>query len=635
LNILVSTWRTIGVSLVLLLLFFPAVAQQIDTDATAIESVRTDSPRQTLSAFESLRTDFERAFGDYRAERDGRHAAKILLLSEQIISLFDLSDVPPASRRKIGGETAAYLLDIFGRIAPLDLAAAPRIGENTSQDLDTYSIPNTPFRIARVQTGNRTGEFLFSADTISLAPRFYGWIEDLPLRSALPIKSWTLEVRQVTGPMIPAAFISAIPSSLQTMLLGEPMWKIIAVAAISVLALLLLIGLYRIVNRFSGSLGFLRIVAPIGIVLAAVLLNSFFAFQINISGEFSKFVDIVRVSVVYFALTWAFWILVTSSAEALLRGNRFSNAGIDASMTRLLARILGVIGGILILSNGAQELGLPVFSILAGLGIGGLAVALAIRPTFENLISGFILYLDRPIRVGDFCTFGDQSGTVETIGVRSTQVRAPDRTRISIPNSQFADMQIINWAQCDQMMIKHIIGLRYETDADQLRYVLAKIREMMQGHPRIDSDTVRVRFVGFGSSSLDIEIRIYARTREWNDFYAIREDLFLRIKEIVEKSGTGFAFPSQTVYLGRDEGVDEELGDDARKTVAQWRKNRKLPFPQFDSATSENLNDKLDYPPRGSPDYDLGTGEISEQNEELLSGSISPTEQDLDKEIPQ
>src|SRR3546814_19281470 len=121
-------------------------------------------------------------------------------------------------------------------------------------------------------------------------------------------------------------------------------------------------------------------------------------------------------------------------------------------MLRLVARIVGTLGGIVILAVGAQEMGLPVLSLLAGLGIGGLAVALAIRPTLENLIGGFILFLDKPIRVGDFCTFGSQSGTVESIGVRSTQIRALDRTTISIPNAQFADMQIITWASCDEML---------------------------------------------------------------------------------------------------------------------------------------------------------------------------------------
>ena len=145
-----------------------------------------------------------------------------------------------------------------------------------------------------------------------------------------------------------------------------------------------------------------------------------------------------------------------------------------------------------------------------------------------------MLYLDQPVRIGDFCSFGDKTGTVENIGVRTTKIRALDRTLISIPNATLADMQLINWAKCDMMLITATIGLRYETENDQLRYVLVKFREMFHAHPKIDSDTVRVRFAGFGQSSLDIGVRIYALTRDFNEFHAIREDVLLRMSDIVK-----------------------------------------------------------------------------------------------------
>jgi MscS family membrane protein len=240
--------------------------------------------------------------------------------------------------------------------------------------------------------------------------------------------------------------------------------------------------------------------------------------------------------------------------------------------------------------------------LVASLGVGGLAVALAARPTLENLIGGVILYFDRPARVGDFCSFGDHMGTVERIGVRSTQVRALDRTVITVPNAAFADMQIINWARCDHMLIRSIIGLRYETTLEQLRYVLAKLREMCVAHPKIDNDTVRVRFVGYGSSSLDIEVRVYALTHDWNEFYAIQEDVFLRAGAIIEDAGTSIAFPSQTLYMGRDKGLDAERGEAAMQKVQSWRSAGQLPFPQMARSHRERLADTLDYPPRGSPD---------------------------------
>ncbi len=188
---------------------------------------------------------------------------------------------------------------------------------------------------------------------------------------------------------------------------------------------------------------------------------------------------------------------------------------------------------------------------------------------------------------------------------------------VSIPNSIFVDMEIINWAKCDRMLIRNMIGLRYETEPDQMRYVLTKLREMLHAHPKIDSGTVRVRFAGYGASSLDVDIRVYALTREWNEFYAIREDVFLRVNEIVEQSGTGFAFPSQTLYLRRDDGLDEELSDAAKQQLQSWRRSGEMPFPNLPASKIEQLADTLDYPPRGSPDADPSKSQHWEATEPL------------------
>lgn len=155
-----------------------------------------------------------------------------------------------------------------------------------------------------------------------------------------------------------------------------------------------------------------------------------------------------------------FWFAVRLLIETVMMAPNLPEQSLDANLMRLVGRVIGVAGSVFILGIGAQEFGLPFLSVLTGFGIGGIAVALAIRPTLENLFGGMILFMDKPVRVGDFCSFGNQTGTVERIGVRSTQVRGSDRTLVSIPNAKFADMDIVNWAQCDRMLINTIIGLR-------------------------------------------------------------------------------------------------------------------------------------------------------------------------------
>ncbi len=136
-------------------------------------------------------------------------------------------------------------------------------------------------------------------------------------------------------------------------------------------------------------------------------------------------------------------------------------------MSRLIAIVVAIYIGVV----AADSFGIPVTPLIAGLGVGGLAIALAVRPTLENIVGGFILFADKPVRVGDFCSFGDKMGTVEEVGLRSTRLRALDRTIVTVPNAEFANMQLVNWASCDTMMIQTTIGLRYETKPEQLRYV--------------------------------------------------------------------------------------------------------------------------------------------------------------------
>ncbi|PRD42525.1 hypothetical protein C5748_15565 [Phyllobacterium phragmitis] len=262
-----------------------------------------------------------------------------------------------------------------------------------------------------------------------------------------------------------------------------------------------------------------------------------------------------------------------------------------------VARVAIIVVAFLLL---AKVFSIPYQHVLAGLGIGGLAVALAAQPTLQNFLSGLTLYADRPVSVGDFCKFDDMLGTVEHIGMRSTRVRSLDRTVISVPNSDFANMKIENYARRDRIRFTTTLQLRYETTADQLRYVLAELRQLLIAHPGVVEDPCRVRFVNFGEYSLDVEIFTYISTSDHSEFLAIREDIFLRIIKVMDDAGVQFAFPSSVEYRGNDIPIDEEKREEAEKRVAAWRSEEKLPFPDFTIADKAKMSDTLSYPPEGS-----------------------------------
>jgi len=170
---------------------------------------------------------------------------------------------------------------------------------------------------------------------------------------------------------------------------------------------------------------------------------------------------------------------------------------------------------------------------------------------------------DEPIRVGDVCRFVDKVGTVEDIGLRSTRVRTLDRTILSIPNGQLSLMTLENLTLRDKFLFNQNIGLRYETTPDQMRSVLSGIRDVVLTHPQVDIEGARVRLVKFADSAFTIEIFTYFFVNDFNAFLETQEELLMNILDIIVASGSGLAYPSQTIYVTRDKAHDPALVDQA------------------------------------------------------------------------
>ena len=577
-------------------------AQQPET----VLVVRTGSPRQTLQSWldHSRRAEIltERA----TQEQTRANISRVSANARRLLAHLDLSRTPTAVRDEVGLRATYALHDILLRVALPPMEEVPDWAPYEEEAPDKWRLPGTPIIFAQIEEGPRAGEFLFSATTVTDAPGFYNRISHLPVRQPSLFESWSDAAPQLTGPSIPAAFVERLPDNVKETLYGTPIWKIVFSIAALVIVLALFVFLRRWMTRNTPDSPFatkiLRMLIPITGIALAWGLYWYLRMELIISGQFARILGYVISVVIYLALARLAWLTILAAFEWIIRSPKIPDQSLNANLLRLCARLLGFLSFVLVLALGAQSLGMPLFGVVAGLGFGGLAIALAIRPTLENLLGGLALFADKPVRVGDFCSFGERMGVVEEIGIRSTKIRALDRSLISVPNAHFVDMQLVNWARCDMRLILTEIGLRYETEPDQLRHVLATLREMLFAHPMIDGSTVRARFVGYGAHSLNVQIRAYALTPDWNEFLAIREDVFLRVNKIVAESGTSFAFPSQTLYLGRDGGLDEKLSEAAKEQVAVWRRAGTLPFPNTAAARIDELEGTLDFPPDGSVD---------------------------------
>ena len=439
--------------------------------------------------------------------------------------------------------------------------------------------------LKRVQQGNNPPIWLFSAETLREIPEFYEGLEITWVEAYMP--KVLVETRFLSLPLLGwIVILLAIPlswglaslflramgsvSGLLIRRLGLEQDKhLIAILAIP-LRLLILALILRGIPILGWSLISRRFLNSLGTVLAVV------------------------------GLTWFLARLVDISAE--LKSRQFQRTGRSGTATvlRLLSRLAKAaiaIVGVLILFYMA---GMNLTALLAGLGVGGLAVAFAAQKTLENLFGGIMVISDRPIRVGDVCRAGDYTGTVEDIGLRSTRIRTQDRTVVSVPNGQVAALSLENFTLRDKFWFHHNLRLRGQTAADQLRYVLAEVRRLLYEHPKAETQSSRVRLIGFKEGTLEIEVFAYIIASSYDIFLAIQEDLLLRIMDLIEGSGTGVANSAQTMYVARDGGLDAEKSREAVARVRNWRDHGELPFPNFSPGEISRMKDRLPYPPPGS-----------------------------------
>ncbi len=265
-------------------------------------------------------------------------------------------------------------------------------------------------------------------------------------------------------------------------------------------------------------------------------------------------------------------------------------------LSRTMKAAIVVIGIIAILGI----IGVDVTAGLAALGIGGIALALGAQKTIENFVGSVSLIADQPLRVGDYCRVDDIKGTVESIGMRSTTLRTPARSIVTIPNGQLSASKIENYAHRDRFIFNPILGFRMETTPDQLRYLLVEIKSLLFAHPAVLNTPPIVRFTGITADALKVEITAYIEAINFETSQEVQEDLLLRMLDIIEKSGTSLAYPSQTLYMTRDTPISSEKAEEAAKTVKKWKENNELQLPKFDPKRVEELKDSIEYPPKGS-----------------------------------
>src|SRR5262245_45658944 len=512
-------------------------------------------------AFTALMTIYRQEPGLYFSAQANVHRGRMRTFLDRAVRCLDLTEVSPTLASRVSLESMLLLKEVLDRVDLPDAASVPDAEAMSAASLDRWRIPHTEIVIAKVTRGERTGEFLFSPTTLQRLPEFYGKVKSRPYRPGSWEGAYAFFTTIGVPEYIPWKLTEGLPLWAKAPVWEQALWRWVVFG----LAFLVLVGALMAVRRGIHAMGAVhpirqdarRLVLPVAVSLAAWFLG-FVSDAINITGQTRVVIATILGPILVTALAWTVLLLGELIAEIIVASPRFKTRSLDEAIVRLAARLLALVFAILVSVYGAQLLGLPVVPLLAGLGVGGLALALAAQPTIENLIAALTLHADRPVRVGDFCRFGDALGIVEQIGMRSTRIRTLDHTVLSVPNADFSKGRVDNYSARRTMWYHPRIRLRYETTPDQIRYLLVEIRKLLYGHPRVLPDPARIRFVGFGEYSLDFDVFAYVDTKDYGEYLEIAEELNLRIMDVIKAAGTELAIPARLQYQLDKAPLEEE-----------------------------------------------------------------------------
>ena len=293
---------------------------------------------------------------------------------------------------------------------------------------------------------------------------------------------------------------------------------------------------------------------PLGMPLRciiAILLHGLFVYLLDPPLLYRAYYFRFLAALLAGCLAWLVSAIADRSFDRAVNRRHTQNRG-GESILVLMQRLTRIVMLLIAFVAALALFGINVKTTLAGLGIGGLAIALAAQKSLENLIGGVSLLMDKAVHVGDFCNIGGRLGTVEDIGLRSLRLRTLDQNLLVVPNGLLAQMQFENMKARPKLLIDTTFSLRIETRVEQLRFVLDHVQSMLDSHPSIESGSSRIRLNDFAGAAFEVELFAYGKTGDWMQFTAIRQDVILKVAEIVEAAGTQFAGPTQLTYLAGD-----------------------------------------------------------------------------------
>jgi MscS family membrane protein len=347
----------------------------------------------------------------------------------------------------------------------------------------------------------------------------------------------------------------SLPAWAKAPIAGVALWQWFGFFCVFFVGLLFVFGVYRLARRLARRSadetgpGWHSLLTPLAIILLAGIVGPLLCKILRISASPLVVIAFVQTIALYLSAAWLALIGAGVLGETIVASERLRPQSLDGHLIRLGVRFVGIVVAIALLMKAGDELGFPAYSMVAGLGVGGLAVALAARDSLANLFGSVLIMFEKPFRVGHRIRLSGGEGVVEDIGYRSTRIRTADNSLISIPNDKVVNATVENLTLRMMFRQRLLVQVTYDTPRDKLEALAEGIRQLIDDHPLTNKDNFHVRFNDFGESSLNVLVIFYLMVPDYAAELREREDILLKIMDLAKELGVEFAFPTRTLHV--------------------------------------------------------------------------------------
>ncbi len=420
-----------------------------------------------------------------------------------------------------------------------------------------WRLPNTEIDIVLIENGPWAGDYLVSAETVDRLPEFYDRIKTLPYKPGAG-RELSDAYRALSSDradrIVPTRWMLQLPDWARARIAGVAVWQWLGFAFGLLVAALFIFGVYRLARRLADGEDQPRprwpaLLTPMAVMLVAAFVVPLLCAILRIGGSPRVLTAFIETGALFLSAAWLSIIGASMLGEAIVGSEHLNRSSLDSQLIRLGMRFAGIAVAIGFLIEGANELGFPAYSVLAGLGVGGLAVALAARDSLANLLGSILIMFEKPFRVGQVIRVSGSEGTVEDVGFRSTRIRTLDNSLISIPNNTVVNATVENLSLRVMRRQRFFVQVTYDTPREKVQELAARIKQLITDHPMTNKTNIQVRFNDFAESSLNILVYFYLDVADYTAELQEREDILLQIMDLAKELGIEFAFPTRTLRV--------------------------------------------------------------------------------------